>query len=130
MLPALPDGDSKQLAFASWVSDVVGRRRTAAPTRARAAKRVVVDLDRRTVTIDGADVDVPSEQAIRWVAVLSRRPGCWIPSRSLRRFDDELYGARTDKLRQYLPEPIDSLIESQAGVGSRLVLPEKGAGMP
>jgi hypothetical protein len=125
MLSAPQDGDSKQLAFARWVAGVAGDCVLVAPKQTRAPKRIAVDLDRKTVTVDGAEIDVPSEQALRWVAALSRRPGCWIPSRALRRLDDELYGVRTDKLTHYLPEAVSTLIESQPGVGSRLVLPKR-----
>jgi hypothetical protein len=127
VMAAPQSGESKQLAFASWVTSVAG---DAGLRRPRPVKRVAVDLDRRAVSLDGTAFDVPSEQALRWVKALADSPGCWIASRDLWRTDKELYGTRSDKLRQYLPPEIAGLIESAPGVGSRLLLQKTDAEIP
>jgi len=91
------------------------------------APRVVVDVERRTVTIEGVAHNVESDRAVRWIKVLADRPGVWVSSRELRAHDDELDDVRTDHLRKFLPKEIDHLVESQTGAGSRLVLGPPGA---
>jgi hypothetical protein len=82
-----------------------------------------VDLARRTVEFQGRVYDVRSPSALRWLAVLLARPGVWLAASDVGKIDLELDGARTNRLRRYLPAPVAALIESAAGVGSRLVLP-------
>lgn len=82
--------------------------------------RLSVDLPRRTATLDGTPYDVTSEQALRWIKVLSEHPGEWISSADLSRYDGELDGFRPDKVRDYIPPAITACIESATGKGSRL----------
>jgi hypothetical protein len=128
-LLSAPKGDgSKVAALRRLVVGVAGS--DGETLERRPANRIAVDLDARTVSLDGIVFDVTSVQALRWVDVLSRQPGCWISSRDLRLLNDELTGARTDKLRKFLPEEIGILIESKAGFGSRFRLPDKAAERP
>jgi hypothetical protein len=84
--------------------------------------RLTVNVDQRTATLDGRTYDVKSPRALRWLKVLADRSGDWISSADLYRFDPELDGVRTHRLRKYLPEPIADLIESDRGKGSRLTM--------
>src|SRR5262245_32491966 len=92
----------------------------APPRRRNGPRRLVVNLARMTVTLDGTSYDVPSENALRWVRVLVNHPGEWISGSCLGTHDADLIGVRTDRLRDHLPEEIVSLIESETGKGSRL----------
>ncbi|MDA0836072.1 MAG: hypothetical protein O2955_21295 [Planctomycetota bacterium] len=83
-------------------------------------ERVVVDLARKTITLDGIAFDCTSERALRWVKVLADRPGEWFAAGDLTAHDAELMDVRTDRLRKFLPSKILDLIESQTGAGSRL----------
>lgn len=116
-----PKGDdSKLVAFSRMVRQVAGSG--GEPLRRQPANRIAVDLDAMTVSLDGTKHDVKSRQALRWIRVLSRRPGEWFSSTWLVECDKELLGARTDKLRRYLPPEVDCLIDSSPGTGSRLRL--------
>jgi hypothetical protein len=84
--------------------------------------RLIVDLDRRTITLDGKTYNVNSEQACRWVKVLTDHPGVWISGKSLKNHDPELTGARTDLLRKHLSKKVNNLIESKVREGSRILL--------
>jgi hypothetical protein len=84
--------------------------------------RLIVDVDRMTLTLDDVTHDVPSELALRWVKVLSDHAGQWLSGAELRQFDPDLDGVRTDRLLKRLPEPVQQLIESSTGRGSRLTL--------
>jgi len=85
--------------------------------------RIRVDLKRLTISLDGKEFNVPSEQACRWIKVLASRPGIWISSAGLRDHDKELDGVRTYKLRLHVPPEINALVESRTGIGSRLMSP-------
>ncbi len=80
---------------------------------------ISVDLARRQVVIDGQSYDVNSENALRWVKVLIEHPGEWITGGELEKYDANLIGIRTDRLRPYLPEELLQHIESEPGIGSR-----------
>jgi hypothetical protein len=82
--------------------------------------RPTVNLERRTVSLGDQTWDVKSVQALRWLKVLSDHPGEWIAGTALAGHDPDLDGARTDRLRKFLPEPVQSLIDSGTGKGSRL----------
>jgi hypothetical protein len=84
--------------------------------------RLTANVERGTVTLDGQTFDVDSAQAVRWLKVLCDHPRDWIASPDLKRFDPDLDGARTDRLKKSLPEPVQSLIDSETGKGSRLRL--------
>ncbi len=99
-----------------------GGRRRRKPSSQKHGPRITVDLQKRTVTFDGKTHDVTSEQALRWLKVLADRPGEWVSSKGLERYDPELLQVRTDHLRKYLPEEICFLIDSKTGAGSRLHL--------
>ncbi len=92
-----------------------------------AAEVISVDLARQTVTFNGKPFDVASVQSLRWVKVLAEHPGTWITGPELVRYDPELDGVRTDKLRKNLPANICDIIESETSRGSRLSL---GVTMP
>jgi hypothetical protein len=83
---------------------------------------VTVDLQRMTITMDGITSDVGSEAALRWVKVLSDHPGEWISGSDIARYDLELDGCRTHRLKEYLPPKIAGLIDSETGKGSRISL--------
>jgi hypothetical protein len=85
--------------------------------------RLKVDLARKTVTLDGVPHEVSSDNSLRWVKVLSEHPSEWISAPELKDHDEELYGARPDRLKQFLPPEILSLIYSNRRKGSRLRLP-------
>jgi hypothetical protein len=84
--------------------------------------RPTVNLECRTVTLGDRTWDVKSVQALRWLKVLSDHPGEWIAGAALANHDFDLDGARTDRLKKVLPEPVQSLIDSETGKGSRLRL--------
>jgi hypothetical protein len=84
--------------------------------------RLAVNLECRTLTLDGETYDVDSVQALRWVRVLAERPGEWVSGADLSKYDPELDGARPDKLKKPLPGALLSLINSETGKGSRLRL--------
>jgi hypothetical protein len=86
-----------------------------------AQDRLVFDLEKKTITFDGKVYDAP-EMPIRWVRVLADRPGEWIASNALRKFDPDLIAPRTSRWLKQLPKPIAKLIQSQPGAGSRLCL--------
>ena len=92
-----------------------------------AAEVISVDLARQTVTFNGKPFDVASVQSLRSVKVLAEHPGTWITGPELVRYDPELDGVRTDKLRKNLPANICDIIESETSRGSRLSL---GVTMP
>jgi hypothetical protein len=101
-----------------------GRRRRRKASSRKHAPRIIVELQKKTVTLDGKTHDVTSERALRWLKILADRPGEWVSSKGLERYDSELLQVRTDHLRKYLPAEICSLIDSQTGAGSRLRLPK------
>ena len=82
--------------------------------------RMTVNVERRTVILDGQPYDVTSQQALRWLKVLADHPDEWISAADLKGYDGELDGARTNKLKPFLPNCINKLITSKAGAGSRL----------
>lgn len=94
------------------------------PVPTTPAERLVVDLERGTVTLDGQTFDVNSNQALRWVRVLADLDGQWVSAPELTNHDEELEGARPDRLRRHLPEPVLALIDTHRSRGSRLVLPQ------
>lgn len=83
---------------------------------------LTVKVECRTVTLDGETFDVKSAMAVRWLKVLSDHPGEWLSADELKRFDRELDGARPDRLKKYVPDPVLRLIDSETGKGSRLRL--------
>src|SRR5262249_43607132 len=88
------------------------------PAVAPAPKRLTVSIECRTVTLDDQTFDVPSAQAVRWLKVLSDHPGEWIAAPELKKYDPNLEGARTDRLKTQLPDPVQALIDSETGKGS------------
>jgi hypothetical protein len=93
----------------------------------RPIKRLVVNVSRLSVTLHYDDgnketIDVKNQQAARWLKVLAKCPGGWISSSELLRYDAELDGVRTDRLRSRLPLKLRRLIETSTRSGSRLVL--------
>lgn len=95
---------------------------TKSPARRPRRRKLSVNLKRRTITLDDTTYDVSSEQALRWVKVLSDHNGEWISGRELVHYDSRLTGVKTDRLKCYLPDPIKALIESEPAKGSRLRL--------
>jgi hypothetical protein len=84
--------------------------------------RLTVNLGRRTVTLDGQTFDVDSDQAVRWLKVLSDHPGDWLSPVEVAEYDPELDGTRLDRLKKFLPPSVLNLIDSKTGRGSRLRL--------
>jgi hypothetical protein len=84
--------------------------------------RLTVYLPGLTVTLDGWTYEVESEQALRWVKVLADHAGEWISGPKLKEYDQELDGARTNRLKRFLPPEILSLISTDQSKGSRLRL--------
>jgi hypothetical protein len=87
-----------------------------------AQPRLVVDLARKMITLDGKTLEIGSENALRWVKVLSEHPLEWISSSDLEKLDPELASKRTDRWKKDLPRAIRSLIDSDTGKGSRIRL--------
>jgi hypothetical protein len=85
-------------------------------------QRLTVNLPRKIATLDDVEYDVASDSALRWLQVLADQPGEWIAGRDLKNYDPYLEGARTNRLRQYLPDAVRALIESDTGKGSRIKL--------
>jgi hypothetical protein len=85
--------------------------------------QIIVHIDRVAVTVrtTGKDFDLKSEQAARWLKVLADHPGAWISGPDLIQHDEELDGARTDRLRKALPPQIRRMIETGRR-GARLKL--------
>jgi hypothetical protein len=87
------------------------------------ARRLTVDLDRRTLTLDGVEYDVSSQSALQWVQVLADRPGEWVSSSDLPKLtNNELLDKRTDRYKRHLPEQVLALLDSETGAGSRIRL--------
>jgi hypothetical protein len=86
------------------------------------APRLVVDLSRSTLCLDGKAYDVASARALRWVRVLADNAGLWISGRDLTTYDPELQNVRTDHLKKNLPSAVAKLIKSENGRGSRIRL--------
>jgi len=84
--------------------------------------RLIVDIEKEQATFDGKPYEVSSKNALRWIKVLGEHAGEWISGIDLKRYDSELDGARTHKLKPYLPDPILALIDSETGKGSRIRL--------
>lgn len=81
---------------------------------------IIVDVDRSRITFQGETFDdIRSEQALRWLKVLTDRPGVLVSSTILARHDSELDGARTSRLKNALPEAVACHIKSEPGKGSR-----------
>lgn len=115
----------------SSVADNGGIRRMGEPADDRTASdiretcdshTVAVDLPRKLVILDGIEHDVASEQSLRWLAVLASRPGEWISVSQLEGHDRDLIKVRTDRLRNYLPDCVNNLIETHKSRGSRIHL--------
>jgi hypothetical protein len=89
----------------------------------RRPARLKVDLRRRRITLDDTTYEIPSEAALRWVRVLAKHRGQWVSSADLGKggYDKDLLTNRPDHLRRFLPGPINSLIQSKRGTGSRMV---------
>jgi hypothetical protein len=123
------DVDAAQVDFKKRIeATAVKRREQSASTKPensgpKTTPRIVVDVNRETITLDGKKWAVSSQQALRWVKVLAKHSGEWISSKELKNFDAELDGFEPHKSREKLPAEINSLIESRTGAGSRLVLP-------
>lgn len=62
--------------------------------------RLRVDLARKTVTLDGVTRDVDSDNALRWIKVLTEHPGEWVSGAELKSHDPDLQGDRTDRWRE------------------------------
>jgi hypothetical protein len=86
----------------------------------RSPSRLSVDLQSRTITLDGVKHEIDSELAVRWVAILAQHRGQFISANELAEYDPELIAPRTDRLRKCLPDAIDCLIESRNTRGSRI----------
>lgn len=87
-------------------------------------KKMTVDLDRMTATLDGVAHDVDSERALRWLKVLAENPGVWISAPKMRSYDKLLTDVRPDRhCKPYLPDEILALIDSDRHKGCRLRLP-------
>jgi hypothetical protein len=128
--PALPDPVFLVCATPRWLADLEALRRLALeaeppplpPPPPPPPQRLTVDLAKKTITLDGQSYDIVSVNALRWVKVLSDHPRDWISSSKLKNYDKELDGCRPDRLNKQLPDAIRTLIESQDGVGSRIIL--------
>ncbi len=70
---------------------------SAGDSKAPPVPRLTVDLDQKTITLDGKSYDVPSDNALRWVKVLADHNGDWISGPKLPEFDKELLNPRTDR---------------------------------
>jgi hypothetical protein len=114
-------------AIQQWASENLGKGDSI--ERKRPPLRIIVDIDRKTITLDGKAVPLNSkaskadtEKALRWVKALAERPGEWLTSANLGQIDDQLLSARPDKFKHVLPDEINALIESRTGAGSRLTI--------
>ncbi len=116
----LENGDDHSRAVREILSLLIGWTFRAAGRKAD--KKLVVDVARRTATWHGRTYDLRSEQTARWLKVLADHPGQWFSSHKLYLEDPRLLNPRTDRLKNFLPEPIRALIESEARIGSRLKL--------
>lgn len=83
---------------------------------------VSVDVATCSAIFQGQRYDLRDEQPTRWLKVLADHPGEWISGSDLEDIDEELTGARTDRLHKKLPSDLQPLVESARGKGSRLKL--------
>jgi hypothetical protein len=84
------------------------------------SRHVKVNVKTWTVSIDGAEHQLNSEQTARWVNVLAKNRGKLISAPELKGFDKELIDVRTDRLLKALPYAVQQLLE---------VVPKKGTRM-
>ncbi|HEX3152966.1 MAG TPA: hypothetical protein VHR66_33145 [Gemmataceae bacterium] len=84
--------------------------------------RVIVDVARLAISVDGVMYPSTSSLAVRWMKVLADHPGQWFSGSELEKYDGEFLSTRTDRLRKKLDPKITALIESKPGKGSRLRL--------
>jgi len=124
----LVSGDYVPMSARSWAEELrdVVALAEAEPARGPAKQEdapprpvVTVDLKRMVLSIDGRTYAVDSALALRWVKVLTERPGHWVSASDLRKHDPELEGARPDKFKKKLPDAILSHIDSDRRKGSR-----------
>lgn len=80
--------------------------------------RLQVDLEAKTLTLDGTTYPVSSERALRWVRILAERSPDWVSSSDLSKIDPDLLAVRTDKFKASLPKKVRDLITSRTGAGS------------
>jgi hypothetical protein len=109
-------------AFADSVRGWADEIETGLVTPKQKTPRLMVDLDRQTITLDKVAHDINSVLALRWVKVLADHRGQWISSSELQTHDLELDGARPDRLKKFLPVEILSLISTDRRKGARLCL--------
>ena len=82
--------------------------------------RLIVDIGRTTATLDGKPYDVGSLQALRWLAVLSKRPGHWISGRELEQLDTELIVSEPIGSKSISPKQSKHLSILKPAAGSRI----------
>ncbi len=86
--------------------------RTPPANRIKPQPRLQVDVDQKTVTLDGTPHKVSHEQAL-WLDALVKANGDW-------RSSTELNVTKPDRLKARLPKEIQKMIESTTGKGSRI----------
>lgn len=84
---------------------------------------MVVDLERMEVRFGDEVLPCKSERALRLLQVYLDNEGRWITDKAARN-SDPCISERADKLKKLLPNHIQSLIESDRKLGSRLCLPQ------
>jgi hypothetical protein len=83
--------------------------------------RIAVDLDAMTIALDGQVTAIRNKMALRWLKVLIEHPNKWISGPELKKYDVTFPSSiRLDRLKEYLPPQIRSLIDSATGKGSRI----------
>jgi hypothetical protein len=100
-----------------WMEQAVGGSLSNQP---QDLGRLQVNLEKKTITLDGTKHEVDSDLALRWIKVLAEHPEQWISSTDLKAYDGNLDGARPHKFKNHLPQPVLALVESDRRKGSRL----------
>lgn len=91
------------------------------PPPPRGIDRLSVTLlnNQSTIKLDETIYEV-TPAAAAFVRAIVAAQGLWRSSKNLKQDEAELEGARLDRIRSKLPDPIKDLIESKAGAGFRL----------
>lgn len=83
--------------------------------------RVRVDLDNRTVAIDGQTPAAVSEEGARFMLMLVEANGGWVSSTELK--CSKQSQERFDRIKSSLPEAIGALVKAKRGTGFRIEMP-------
>ncbi len=86
--------------------------------------RLRVDIQQRIAYLDGALVNLERDDVAKFVAALVQAKGDWISSAQFETRCPELECCRLDRLKNKIPEPIRSLIETRGAKGSRIPVGE------